>query len=108
VAKKEHLIDLLQEQRTALITHAVTKGLDPDVPMKDSSVEWLGEIPAHWTCLALARITKSKCDGPFGAGLKSEHYCDEGIRVIRLQNISSGIFRGDDAALLTVTTTNTS
>jgi type I restriction enzyme S subunit len=49
VAKKERLIDLLQEKRTALIAHAVTKGLDPAVPMKDSGIEWLGEIPTHWT-----------------------------------------------------------
>jgi type I restriction enzyme S subunit len=48
VAKKERLIELLQEKRTALITRAVTKGLDPTVPMKDSGVEWLGRIPAHW------------------------------------------------------------
>ena len=48
VEKKEQLIELLQEKRTALITHAVTKGLDPDVPMKDSGIEWLGQIPAHW------------------------------------------------------------
>ncbi len=48
VAKKERLIELLQEKRTALITRAVTQGLDPNVPMKDSGVEWLGEIPAHW------------------------------------------------------------
>ena len=48
VAKKERLIELLQEKRTALISHAVTKGLDPDVPLKDSGVEWLGKIPAHW------------------------------------------------------------
>jgi type I restriction enzyme, S subunit len=48
VAKKERLIELLQEKRTALITHAVTKGLDPNVPMKDSGVEWLGETPSHW------------------------------------------------------------
>ncbi|HXG28579.1 MAG TPA: restriction endonuclease subunit S [Nevskiales bacterium] len=48
MVKKERLIELLQEQRTALITRAVTKGLDPTVPMKDSGVEWLGEIPAHW------------------------------------------------------------
>ena len=48
VAKKERLIELLQEKRTALISRAVTKGLDPNVPMKDSGVEWLGEIPAHW------------------------------------------------------------
>jgi type I restriction enzyme S subunit len=49
VAKKEELIALLQEKRTALITRAVTKGLDPNAPMKDSGIEWLGEIPAHWT-----------------------------------------------------------
>ncbi len=48
VAKNGRLIELLQEKRTALITRAVTKGLDPTVPMKDSGVEWLGEIPAHW------------------------------------------------------------
>ena len=48
IAKKERLIELLQEKRTALITRAVTKGLDPSVPMKDSGVEWLGEMPAHW------------------------------------------------------------
>ncbi len=48
VAKKERLIELLQEQRTALITRAVTKGLDPNVPLKDSGVEWLGEIARHW------------------------------------------------------------
>jgi type I restriction enzyme S subunit len=58
VAKKERLIELLQEKRTALITRAVTKGLDPTVPMKDSGVEWLGEIPAHWEVLALKRRAK--------------------------------------------------
>ena len=55
VAKKERLIELLQEKRTALISHAVTKGLDPDVPLKDSGVEWLGEIPTHWEVSALRR-----------------------------------------------------
>jgi type I restriction enzyme S subunit len=48
VSKNEQLIELLQEKRTALITSAVTKGLDPSVPMKDTGVDWLGEIPAHW------------------------------------------------------------
>jgi len=48
VEKKQLLIDLLQEKRQALITQAVTKGLDPNVPMKDSGIEWLGEVPAHW------------------------------------------------------------
>jgi type I restriction enzyme S subunit len=48
VAKKERLIELLQERRSALITRAVTKGLDPTIRMKDSGIEWLGEIPTHW------------------------------------------------------------
>lgn len=63
VAKKERLIELLQEKRTALITRAVTKGLDPTVPMKDSGVEWLGEIPAHW------EVNRTK----FAARLRSGH-----------------------------------
>jgi type I restriction enzyme S subunit len=48
IAKKERLIQLLEEERTAIINQAVTKGLDPTVPMKDSGIEWLGEIPVHW------------------------------------------------------------
>ena len=56
VAKKERLIELLQEKRTTLITRAVTRGLDPNAPMKDSGVEWLGEIPAHWETTKLRRL----------------------------------------------------
>ncbi|MCB9604770.1 MAG: hypothetical protein H6720_31000, partial [Sandaracinus sp.] len=48
IEKKQKLLELLAEKRTALINRAVTKGLDPDVPMKDSGVPWIGEIPAHW------------------------------------------------------------
>ena len=59
VAQKQRLIELLQEKRTALITRAVTKGLDPDVEMKDSGVEWLGEIPAHWDHVPLGRGVSS-------------------------------------------------
>ena len=55
IAKKERLIELLQEKRTALITRAVTNGLDPHVPMKNSGVEWLGEVPAHWEVGSLRR-----------------------------------------------------
>jgi type I restriction enzyme, S subunit len=48
IAKKQKLIDLLKEERTTLINQAVSKGLDPTVPMKNSGIEWLGEIPKHW------------------------------------------------------------
>jgi type I restriction enzyme S subunit len=49
IAKKERQIELLQEKRAALISHVVTKGLNPNAKMKDSGIEWLGEIPEHWT-----------------------------------------------------------
>jgi type I restriction enzyme S subunit len=58
VAKKERLIALLHEKRMSLITRAVTKGLNPDVPMKDSGVVWLGEIPAHWKVKRLKYVAR--------------------------------------------------
>ena len=48
IAKQRQLVERLQEQRTALISQIVTKGLDPDAPMKESGIEWLGKMPAHW------------------------------------------------------------
>jgi type I restriction enzyme S subunit len=54
ITKKTRFIELLKEKRHALITHAVTKGLDPDVPMRDSGVEWIGEVPEHWAVCKLS------------------------------------------------------
>ncbi len=99
-AEYRTLIELLKEKREAVISHAVTKGLDPTVPMKDSGVEWLGEVPEHWEAIALSRITSERCDGPFGTAIKSNHYTDEGARVIRLRNIRAGRFDGTDEAFL--------
>lgn len=56
VVRKRRLIELLEERRTALISHVVTKGLDPTVPMKDSGIPWLGEIPVHWELMAFRRV----------------------------------------------------
>jgi type I restriction enzyme S subunit len=56
VAEQEELITLLKEKRQAVISHAVTKGLNPDAPMKDSGIEWLGEVPAHWDVGALGYL----------------------------------------------------
>jgi len=58
VAEQEKLIALLQKKRQAVISHAVTKGLDPNVPMKDSGVEWIGEVPAHWEVGPLKRFVQ--------------------------------------------------
>lgn len=60
IKKQEKLIVLLEEKRQAVINHAVTKGLDPSVPMKDSGVEWLGEIPKHWDIVPMKRIVEVK------------------------------------------------
>jgi type I restriction enzyme S subunit len=57
IAKQEKLIELLKEKRQAVISHAVTKGLNPNAPMKDSGVEWLGEVPEHWTIKRLKHIS---------------------------------------------------
>ena len=63
IAKQEQLIALLQEKRQAVISHAVTKGLNPDATMKDSGVEWLGEVPEHWGIPKLLHITTKIGDG---------------------------------------------
>ena len=59
ISAKERLIDLLTEQRQAVINRAVTRGLDPNVPLKDSGVEWLGDVPEHWRAGKLRQILKN-------------------------------------------------
>lgn len=92
IADKERLIELLQEQRQAIITQAVTKGLDPNVPMKDSGVEWIGEIPEHWLTVAVKRVydiklgkmlqpTQNKSDDVLVPYLKALHVQWEKIEV---------------------------
>lgn len=77
ITKKQELIERLNEQRTAIISHAVTKGLNPDVPMKDSGVDWLEEIPAHWEVWQLKYLSSGglkngvfKKSESFGSGTK--------------------------------------
>jgi len=60
IAKQEKLIELLKEKRQAVISHAVTKGLNPDVTMKDSGVEWLGQVPEHWLIGRLKNVLSIK------------------------------------------------
>lgn len=101
IRAKQKLIKLLEEQKQAIIHRAVTRGLDPNVRLKPSGVEWLGDVPEHWEILPLRRVSYSWCDGPFGSGLKSTHYSTEGIRVVRLQNIGHAEFRESAAAYIT-------
>ncbi|MCC6077422.1 restriction endonuclease subunit S [Pseudomonas sp. GCM10022188] len=85
VAKKTRFIELLREKRQALITHAVTKGLDPNVKMKDSGVEWLGEVPEHWA----VKPFKVCIDFQEGPGIMAADFCDEGIPLLRVAGVQN-------------------
>ena len=99
VAKQQELIGLLQEKRTALISHAVTRGLDPDAAMRDSGVEWLGEIPAHWDMRRLRHVASKFGSGvtPRGGAAVYQAY---GIPFLRSQNVHfNGIRMGEVARI---------
>lgn len=88
IAKYERLLELLEEKRIALITQAVTKGLDPRVPMKQSGVEWIGQIPEHWSVFQLKHlvslITKGTTPTTFG-----KDFVADGVRFIKVEAISN-------------------
>ncbi len=88
IAEQERLIELLKEKRQAVISHAVTKGIDRTAPMKDSGVEWLGQVPAHWKVTRLKFITERIVDCPH----ETPAYNPEGdYLVIRTADIDKGI-----------------
>lgn len=87
VAKKKRLIALLQEERTARITRAVTKGLDPNVPMKDSGVKWLGKIPARWEVKRLWHLTPSDRRIMYGIVLPGPNV-DDGVPIVKGGDVS--------------------
>lgn len=95
IAKQEKLIELLKEKRQAVISHAVTKGLNPDVNMKDSGVEWLGQVPEHWKCIKIKHITTTfeqgwspQCDS---RPAESHEY-----GVLKVGCVNGGSFRGSE------------
>jgi restriction endonuclease S subunit len=90
IAKKEALITKLTEQRQAIINEAVTKGLNPDAPMKDSGIDWLGEIAEHWEVVKLKYLLNVKSGikiGPFGSALKLDTLATEGIKIYGQGNV---------------------
>ena len=86
VSREERLIELLQEKRAALITRTVTHGLDLSVQLKDSGVEWLGEIPAHWDVKRLKYVAHFIN----GAAFNPAEWGTEGTPIIRIQNLNGG------------------
>lgn len=91
IEKKTRFIELLREKRQALITHAVTKGLDSNVKMKDSGVEWLGEVPEHWGVKPLKLLVKEGSTISYGIVQPGEPL-DEGVPFVQTTNMSSGDF----------------
>lgn len=91
IAKQQKLIKLLQEKRQAVISQAVTKGLDPNVKMKDSGVEWLGEVPEHWNIRKLSSLIKMGTSISYGIVQPGEPLI-EGIPFIQTTNLTTGSF----------------
>lgn len=85
VAEQERLIALLKEKRQAVISQAVTKGLDPNAPMKDSGVEWFGSVPASWNVKRLKQFVGGVTVGV--VVMPSQYYADEGIPALRSLNV---------------------
>ena len=78
IARKERLLELLEEKRKAIISQAVTRGLDASVPMKDSGVEWLGQVPEGWAVQRLKNLSRFVTSGSRGW---AEFYADSGSTV---------------------------
>ena len=100
VAEQEKLITLLKEKRQAVISHAVTKGLDPTVPMKDSGVEWLGEVPAHWEVIALKRIADVQTGVAKGKDNGSRNTIT--VPYLRVANVQDGYLNLDTVATMEI------
>jgi type I restriction enzyme S subunit len=95
VVEQEKLIELLKEKRQAAISHAVTKGIDPSVPMKDSGIDWLGRIPASWKIASLKHAFSLLKDGTHLPPAR----VDTGVPLLSVRNISDSKFslREDDS-----------
>lgn len=85
IARKKRQIELLTEKRASLISHAVTKGLDPSVPMKDSGIEWIGDVPEHYRILPIKRFIKIR----YGLGEPPKEL-ETGLPIVRATNIDQG------------------
>jgi len=90
----EKLIEKYNEYKNSVITEVVTSGLDNNIKLKNSNIDWIGKIPEHWEIKKLNYVSSDEnhsfSDGPFGSDLKNEEYVDEGIPIIQLNNIKAG------------------
>ncbi|MBN2425545.1 MAG: restriction endonuclease subunit S [Calditrichaceae bacterium] len=87
IEKKKKLIDLFKEERAAIINQAVTRGIDPDVKLKPSGIDWLGDIPEHWEMKKLKYLTKTISKGTTPSTIGSEVLSEGKIRFLKAENI---------------------
>ena len=90
IEKTQRKIELLKEKRSSLINEVVTKGLNPNVKMKDSGVEWIGEIPSHWKYIPTKYFTEEingVQTGPFGTQLNTKDYVESGVKVMNQKTL---------------------
>ncbi len=99
IAKKEHLLELYEEEKKAIINRAVTKGINPNVKMKDSGIPWLGEIPEHWEVKKLKYVVSKIGSGITPKG-GANVYKLSGIPLLRSQNIHFNGLKLDDVAYI--------
>lgn len=91
VAKKERQIELLQEKRTAIISQAVIKGLDPTVPLKDANVQWIDKIPVHWSVKRISKAVQKITNGYVGP--TRDILVDDGVKYLQSLHIKNGGIR---------------
>jgi type I restriction enzyme S subunit len=91
IEKTQRKIQLLKENRTSLINEVVTKGLNPNVEMKDSGVEWIGEIPSHWFCVGTNKVYHDLGTGTTPTSDNTEYYDESGHHWITTTDLNEGI-----------------
>lgn len=93
IAAKEKLLALLAEKRQATISHAVTRGLNPDVPLKDSGIPWLGQVPERWSVRSISSLSTKITNGYVGP--TRDILMDEGVRYLQSLHIKNNVIRFD-------------
>jgi type I restriction enzyme, S subunit len=100
VAEQQRLMELLKEKRQAVISHAVTKGLNPIAPMKPSGIEWLGDVPEHWEVLELKRIATIQTG--VAKGKDNGSRCTISVPYLRVANVQDGYLDLEDVATIEI------
>jgi type I restriction enzyme S subunit len=100
VAEQRRLMELLKEKRQAVISHAVTKGLNPDAPMKPSGIEWLGDVPEHWRVVRLKHVADIRTG--VAKGKDNEGRDTVSVPYLRVANVQDGYLDLDDVATIDI------